>query len=83
MQHILARTARQDGSLVLQVLYCMFVAGMGEGYLKNEDVTEPDLFDVKVNHSSVVARKGLQGGFFLVLVFSFFCLFGIVTVLEL
>lgn len=35
---------------------------MDEGYvqLKNEDVTEPDLFDVKVNHSSVVARKILQ-----------------------
>lgn len=60
----------------------MFVAGMDVGYLKNEDVTEPDLFDVKVNHSSVVARKGLQSGVFLLLVF-FFCLFGIVTVLEL
>lgn len=64
-----------------EVLCCIFVAGMGEGCLKNEDVTEPDLFDAKVNHSSVVARNGLQGGFFLLLVF--FCLFGIVTVLEL
>lgn len=54
-----------------EVLCCMFVAGMGVGYLKNEDVTEPDLFDVKVNHSSVVARKGLQSGVFLLLVFFF------------
>lgn len=47
----------------------MFVAGTDEGYLqlKNEDVTEPDLFGVKVNHSSVVVRKILQG--FLLLVF--------------
>lgn len=52
----------------------MFVAGMGVGYLKNEDVTEPDLFDVKVNHSSVVPRKGLQSGVFLLLVFFFACL---------
>lgn len=45
-----------------EFLSCIFVAGMDEGYvqLKNEDVTEPDLFDVKVNHSSVVARKILQ-----------------------
>lgn len=54
-----------------EILCCVFVAGMGEGYLKNEDVTEPDLFDVKVNHSNVVARKGLQGGVFLLLVFFF------------
>lgn len=40
----------------------MFAAGMDEGYLqlKNEDVTESDLFDVKSNHSSVVAWKILQ-----------------------
>lgn len=64
-----------------EVLCCMFVAGMGVGYLKNEDVTEPDLFDVKVNHSSVVG-KDYRVGFFCFSVF-FFCLFGIVTVLEL
>lgn len=46
-----------------EVLCCIFVAGMSEEYFKNEDVTEPDLFDVKVNHSNIVARKGLQDGF--------------------
>lgn len=48
----------------------LYVCGRhGEGYLqlKHEDVTEPDLFAVKVNHSGVVARKILQG--FLLLVF--------------
>jgi len=40
----------------------MFVASIDEGYLqlKNEDGTESDLFDVEVNHCSVVARKILQ-----------------------
>lgn len=65
-----------------EVLCCIFMADMSEGYLKNEDVTEPDFFDVKVNHSSAVARKGLQSGVFFFWYF-FFCLFGIVAVLEL
>lgn len=48
-----------------EVLCCIFVTGMGEGdlQLKSEDVSEPGLFDVKANHSSVAARKRLQGFF--------------------
>lgn len=67
----------------VKVLCCIFVAAMDEGYLqlKSEDVTEPDLFGVKANHSSVAARKRLQGGFFFAI--GIFCCFGIVTVLEL
>lgn len=54
---------------------------MGEGdlQLKSEDVSEPGLFDVKANHSSVAARKRLQGFFCC----WYFCLFDIVTILEL